>query len=255
MEINEEKESYFANRLGERFITNEGYWLTIINYRKAIDCDIEFDNGIIVTNIRYGNIRRGHVRNLMHPCTYGVGFHSIGKYSQKSHPNIHDKWNKILCRGYSAKYHSKQPSYINCSVDKRWHNFQVFAEWYEMNFNSEIMQKWCLDKDILIKGNKIYSSETCCFVPHEINNLFVKKDANRGKYPIGVNKHGSGYQAHCNINNKRIALGTFSTPEEAFQAYKIAKEKEIKRIADKWRGQITEPCYEAMYAYQVEITD
>ena len=118
------------------------------------------------------------------------------------------------------------------------------------------MQGWELDKDILIKGNKVYSPETCCFVPQEINCLFTNCKSVRGKYPIGVTKTVNGkYKARINKNGDRIDLGLFDTPEEAFQVYKIAKELHIKEVADKWRGQITEPCYEAMYAYEVEITD
>ena len=32
----------------------------------------------------------------------------------------------------------------------------------------------------------------------------------------------------------------FDTPEEAFQVYKIAKEKQIKEVAEKYKNQITE---------------
>ncbi len=55
--------------------------------------------------------------------------------------------------------------------------------------------------------------------------------------------------------SKKIHLGSFSTPEEAFEAYKTAKEEYIKEVADKWRGQITEQVYHAMYNYKVEIID
>ena len=37
--------------------------------------------------------------------------------------------------------------------------------------------------------------------------------------------------------------------------HKTAKEAYIKEVADKWRGQITEQVYEAMYNYKVEIDD
>ena len=43
--------------------------------------------------------------------------------------------------------------------------------------------------------------------------------------------------------------------KEGVKRFNLAKEIRIKEVADKWRGQITEPCYEAMYAYEVEITD
>jgi len=52
-----------------------------------------------------------------------------------------------------------------------------------------------------------------------------------------------------------IYLGTFKTPKEAFDVYKIHKETLIKQIADKYKDQIPQKLYDAMYKYEVEITD
>ena len=119
----------------------------------------------------------------------------------------------------------------------------------------------CLDKDILCKGNKIYSRDTCIFVPQRINLLFTKCDKARGKDPIGVDQLPSGnYRVRCNdINGKRINLGTYLNKEEAFKVYKSYKEKVIKETIDSYKGKIPEPFYsrlrEAMYNYKVEIDD
>ena len=123
------------------------------------------------------------------------------------------------------------------------------------DFLGNCIKEFALDKDILLKGNKIYSPETCCFVPQEINNLFIKRLRGRGKYPIGVSLNKGKYFSEISCGNTRISLGYFDTPQEAFQAYKTAKEAYIKEVADKWRGQITEQVYEAMYNYKVEIDD
>ena len=116
---------------------------------------------------------------------------------------------------------------------------------------------WQLDKDILIKGNKIYSEDTCCFVPAEINSLFIKCDRSRGEYPIGVNYHKRDrkYVAKISRFKEDIHLGYFYTPDEAFNAYKEAKEAYIKEVANKWKDQIDLRVYEALMNYQVEITD
>ena len=119
----------------------------------------------------------------------------------------------------------------------------------------------CLDKDILCKGNKIYSRETCIFVPERINLLFVKHDKRRGNSPIGLRLMQSGnYQALCNNGyGKQICLGTYSTKEKAFQVYKQYKENLIKKTIDSYKGKIPEPYYSrlktAMYNYEVEIDD
>ena len=71
----------------------------------------------------------------------------------------------------------------------------------------------------------------------------------------GVKKVGKRFEARLYIKNNPIHLGTFDTPEEAFKAYKIAKEVYIKKVADEWRLLIKPRVYDAMYNYQVEITD
>ena len=115
-----------------------------------------------------------------------------------------------------------------------------------------------MDKDILIKGNKVYSPETCCFVPNEINVLFTKRESLRGKYPIGVskvNRSESLYQAHISVGKKRVYLGCSNTTNEAFLLYKEGKEQHIKQIANKWKDKLEPRVYKALYNYKVEITD
>lgn len=160
-------------------------------------------------------------------------------------------WINIFKRCYNKTYQEKHPSYNNCIVDNEWHNFQNFAKWFEENY----IDGYQLDKDILVKGNKIYSPETCCFVPQEINSLFIKRQNKRGEYPIGVSKHRNRFASNILIDKKRKYLGTFNTPQEAFQIYKIVKEKHIKEIADKYKYLISEKVYLAMYNYKVNELD
>jgi hypothetical protein len=108
-----------------------------------------------------------------------------------------------------------------------------------------------IDKDILIKGNKIYSPETCIFVSRKINSLFVKCNKSRGQSPIGVCKHGKKYYVRCSS----MGIGSFKTIEEAFNAYKQYKEDYIKQVADEYKNKIPKKLYDALYKYEVEITD
>lgn len=242
------------SRIGEKFITNQGYEIEIVEYFGVSCCSIKFNNGVILYGKQYGHVKRGDITNPYHKSVFGVGYIGQGIYKttiDNKITKVYNTWKGVLERGYDKKCHERHPTYVDCKVYELWHNFQNFAKWYENNY----IEGFHLDKDILIKGNKIYSPETCCFVPQEINALFTSCKAVRGKYPIGVTKKGNKYEARVNKNGDRESQGLFDTPEEAFQAYKTAKELWIKEVADKWRGQIAEPCYEAMYAYEVEITD
>jgi len=235
------------NKEGEVGINTEGLKMTIVFSKGSRNINVEFENGYVAKNRTYNDFKKGEIKNKLHPSVYKIGYEGVGIYSSKKHPTPYTKWTDLLKRCYSKSTQERQPTYKGCSVDERWYNFQNFAEWFENNY----IKGWHLDKDILMKGNKIYSPETCCFVPQEINSLFTKGESCRGDYPIGVTKVGKKFKAVL----KGLGLGTFDTPKEAFQAYKTAKEAYIKEVADKWKLIITPEVYEAMYNYQVEITD
>ena len=113
----------------------------------------------------------------------------IGKYSSKinNKPSPqYSSWSSMIKRCYNPKCLTKDYTYQDCSVCKEWHNFQNFAKWYDDNYYQVFNEEINLDKDILHKGNKIYSPENCIFVPKTINSLFTKSNRSRGKYPIGV---------------------------------------------------------------------
>ena len=245
------KKGDVIDRIGENHITNEGYTVEIIECCSSKNCTIRFGNGVIIENKEYRDIKRGVIKNPYHLSVCGVGYLGVGKHNNKAHLKVYNTWVEMLKRCYSKKHQEKHPTYIKCSVAEEWHNFQNFVEWYDENY----IEGYHLDKDILVKGNKIYSPETCCFVPIQINSLLVKCNKVRGKCPIGVHKVGNKFQSQLTINCNKVYLGFFNTPEEAFQSYKIAKEKEIKIVADKWKDKISPQVYMALNNYKVEITD
>jgi hypothetical protein len=118
-----------------------------------------------------------------------------------------------------------------------------------------------LDKDILVKHNKIYSPETCIFVPQTINLLFTKQDKKRGDSPIGTSPRNGKYEVNCSLINpqtgksKQEYLGLYDTQEKAFEVYKYYKEKNIKEVADYYKEHISQKLHNAMYKYEVEIND
>lgn len=181
---------------------------------------------------------------------FGFGINDTDEITMKS--RSYACWRDMLARCYDEKQEEKYGSYKGCIVSERWRHFSDFNRWYDTHY----VEGWHLDKDILIKGNKEYGPDTCCFVPPQINTLFVNKKRNRGLYPIGVTINPyKKYEAHCSIKGKPKYIGGFNTPEEAFEAYKVAKEAWIKEVADKWRDKIDPRVYKAMYNWKIEITD
>lgn len=242
------------DRTGEEHITNEGYKITIKEYRGCMDLTVIFENGYerVCT---YNHVKTKNISNPYHKSVFGIGYYGVGKHKAKinyKNTRCYQTWVNIIERCYSEKRQEKQPTYKGCSVAEEWHNFQNFAEWFENNYR----ESFHLDKDILQKGNKVYSPNTCCFVPQEINGLLVKNNINRGEYPIGMSLHKKSNRVR--VTHKRIGriyTKTYDTIEESFQAYKETKEAYIKEVINKWEGKIDPKVYQALYNYQVEITD
>lgn len=202
----------------------------------------------------------------MKKLVYGVGISEDGVFKRsitvdgksKKTPE-YELWKNMLARCYSKAMHKRRPTYIGCTVSENFKNFQWFAAWChtQVGFGLEGYQ---LEKDIIIKGNKIYSEHTCRFVPNSINMLLAKSDAARGDYPIGVQSHKNGFIARCgNTKSRSIKgkgyIGIYSTPEEAFAAYKKQKEKLIRDAAVEYEDFISADVFEALLNYEVEITD
>ena len=253
------------DKTGEEILNNFGSKMIIKEYRNNKDIDVYFpEYDWTFKHARYDHFKNRNIKCPYEPRTYGHGYLGEGKYEVKENGKITKEYNiyhDMLKRCYDTKYHEKESTYKDCKVEKYLLNFQHMGKWIEENYYEVPGEKICLDKDILCKGNKIYSRETCIFVPQRINNLFTKSDKARGDNPIGVVPTKTGnYLARCNNGyGKRITLGTYPTKEEAFQVYKQYKEKIIKEVIDSYEDKIPEPYYsrlrEGMYNYEVEIDD
>jgi hypothetical protein len=165
-------------------------------------------------------------------------------------------WSGVLQRCFSEEYKQKYPTYEGVTCSKEWLSMTTFIEDVSQ-MKGFGFSGWELDKDILQNGNKLYSKDTCCFVPQGINSLLTKCDKARGKYPVGVcfYKPTGKFVAYVRLDGKRRNLGYFTTPEEAFQAYKTAKEDYIKVVAQKWQHLLDERVFQALLDYEVNIDD
>jgi len=188
----------------------------------------------------------------------GVGINDwTGNISVDGKPiKEYNLWIAMLQRCFDEKFKQSRPTYEGVTCSKEWLSMTTFIEDVSQ-MRGYALSGWALDKDILQKGNKLYSKDTCCFVPAEVNSLLVKSDKSRGEYPVGVNfdKRDIKFRAQLAINGKQKHLGLFNTAEEAFFAYKAAKEAQIKVVAEKWKHLLDERVYQALINYTVAIDD
>lgn len=208
------------------------FWQTPFNHLKGDDCPI-------------------CAKNKHKKILYGVAFNDLEETINNK--EFYSHWISVLNRCFNKKIHEKHQTYKDCTLCEEWKYLSNFKRW----FNEHYVKGWHLDKDILVKGNKIYSPQTCCFVPQEINTLFTRANARRGNYSIGVsfNKSKKKYETHVNINGKTKYFGGFNTEHDAFLKYKYEKEKEIVRIADKYKKELPNKVYNALINYKVDETD
>lgn len=196
-------------------------------------------------------------KKAMEPVMYGVGYH--GLLYTNSFCESYNRWHYMMNRCYSSAIHELQPEYEGCTVCEEWCNYSNFKLWYDENVIpwKESAEDYEIDKDILIKGNKVYSPETVCFVPKIINSLFTSAKKNRGDLPLGVcyESDTGKYRAYMSFAGQKIKLGRFGSAEEAFARYKEYKEDFIKDIAEQYKGEIPDKLYKAMMNWKVEITD
>ena len=231
----------------------------ILKYNDKTNVEIQFLNTGYEATVELGNIRKGEVKDPHSPSVFGEGILGT-KYPTKVsgvQTKEYSLWMNMLRRCYSDKYQKKQPTYEGCEVSDNFKSFEYFYEWChkQIGFGNE---GWQLDKDLLIKGNKVYSEDSCVFIPREINQLLVKRTASRGKHPIGVYWRNTkkAFVAQVNKNKgKPDYLGSFNTEIEAFNAYKVAKETFIKEQANEFKSQIDPRAYNALMNYEVNIDD
>ena len=231
----------------------------IVKYNDAKDVEIQFLKTGFETTAQLGDIRNGNVKDPYSPSVFGVGIlgakYPITINGVKTRE--YELWKGMLRRCYSTTYKKKYPTYIDCEVSDRFKSYEYFYEWChkQIGFGNE---GWHLDKDLLAKGNKVYSENSCIFLPQEINKVLTKSTASRGEHLIGVcwNKASKAFVAMVSkTKGKREYLGLFNTELEAFKAYKIAKEAFIKEQVNRWKYQIDPRAYEALMNYTVEIDD
>ena len=247
---------------GDVFKTKSYGDLIITKYVNSKAVCVKFVVTGYETTTKASNVIAGSVKDRLLPTVHGIGITGDSQVRvDGKHTKEYRLWNNMLKRCYSVGCQKVRPTYIDCSVSENFRYLQYFKEWCnnQIGFNSvdEKGKPFALDKDILVKGNRVYNEDVCVFVPQEVNLLFTKRDKSRGEYPIGVSFHKriNKYSSTVRIGGGTRHLGYFYTPDEAFNAYKEAKEAYIKEVANKWKDKIDPKVYEALMNYEVHIDD
>lgn len=236
--------------VGDIFINNQGCSLSVVDYKNAHKVKVRFsDSNAFEVVTSAGNIRRGLVKNPYHPVVYGVGFIGVGEHKAKHQGRCnptYTTWIGMFIRCYRENVKQADSSYTDCHVSPEWHNFQNFAEWHESQEYKGL--GYHLDKDLLKKGNRVYSAELCCLIPVELNAMIVNPAPSKSGLPVGVNKDKKKgeFRARLSKNGVAVLLGVFSTIEEARGVYVAAKEDYVKSMANEWRERISYPAYKAL---------
>lgn len=184
-----------------------------------------------------------------------------GSYENQIQTLSSQIWNAMHMRCKSGNEGTANSTYKGCSISENFKDFQFFSEWCQSQEGygnkTDKGRHWELDKDLILKGNKVYSENICVFIPLEINTAIASSVKNRGEYPIGVHwsKDKSVFVAQINDNGSRKHLGYFKSPEEAFYKYKNAKEVQLKKLAEKYKGLVDERVVDTLMKYNVEVTD
>ena len=221
-------------KAGDKFKINSGGVVVVTKvmhsdkiYAKHLD---EYGYEFMTTA---SNLEKGSIKNPYIPNVCGVGYTGVGDYTARSDVTgevnkVYRDWGNMMVRCYGEKHRHKAPTYADVTVCKEWHNFQNYAEWCSGQYKED---DWELDKDLLIKGNKIYSPSTCVYVPQEINMLLANNKTKRGDLLIGVGRVKNRFRARIVKYGKLQHLGCFATEIEAYYCYKRCKEAYVKEVA------------------------
>lgn len=215
------------------------------------------DNKVIITCPIHGDFKQlAYVHLKGCGCSLCAYEEKSKAYSDKSkiegiHKDLNKgEYNKIAYKHWRlmidrcmSKTKIKKP-YLDCKVCNDWMIFSNFNKWFEENY----IDGFVLDKDILSKGEKIYSPDTCCFVPSCINTMVARRGKKKNGLPTGVfyTLNNTRFFAAITVNGKTERIGTFDTIEEASRAYNNKRKEIIIQVADKYKNMLDCKVYDAI---------
>lgn len=154
------------------------------------------DDNKYIAEVSERQIDTGNIKNPYGKEFYGVGYLGVGAYNSVSSSAAYLVWTNLMKRCYSAERSSKYRVYDDCVIDERWHSFQEFGKYYHKNCKDEYL----ITKDLLIDNCKVYSEDTCIFVPQCVEEYLTKRAGMRKK----------DREKACEIAKKKLLYAGFS---------------------------------------------
>lgn len=227
-----QEKKYSRKHIGKVYTTHQGYTATVVDGgSKQGRCTAQI--GEYTTEVLYTDLKRGQIKYPYHPSVFNKGYFGVGAYSVKTHKKAYKTWQSMLGRCYDSSYLEKNQTYKSATVCDEWLNLQVFGKWFEQNY----VEGFELDKDLLKEGSKLYSPDTCIFIPKNLNSFLANKMSNNTSGHTGVtwHTHNKKWVARILTEDKRKLLGYFTNIEEASEAYKKARKEEVVRLQELYR--------------------
>lgn len=229
---------------------NSGETVIVVTYSGWKEITVKFLNvGGAVLKVQCSAIYSGSIKDPYSRSVQGVGF--VGQGDYKVGTECGRVWRSMMARCYSKKYQATRLTYKDVVVCKSWENFQNFASWFYEDSN--YTKGFHLDKDILVLNNKVYSPETCCFVPSRINNLILQSTKSRGICKLGVtyDRCVGKYMAQVHDGDIRKTIGHYVNEEDAFTAYKDKKISIIKKVIEEYKDILPNRVLTALSQFEI----
>lgn len=222
--------------VGSRHTNNNGEWYTVI---ERIDNNlrvIEFDEPYKTKREVFTSaIKSGNIKNNFSPSVYGKGILGTNEVINTESNTCYRVWALMLKRCFSEEYKQRNPTYRDVTVCDEWLLFTNFREWFNINY----IQGFELDKDLIgdYKESKVYSPDTCVFIPHNVNTFLVYKNYSDTS-GISLSKSKNRYIVNCNtfMEDTNGYIGSFGTREEALECYNNHRKVQAEKVKDYLRS-------------------
>lgn len=146
------------------------------------------------------------------------------------------KGDRSYAIGFSLHYKKGKKYYEDITIHEDWYYRSKFENWYnEQKELQPMIDTLEIEKDILVPNNRMYSPDTCIFVPDWFNLQFLERGKSRGSCPLGVCPYHKGFISNIGDGSGKTKkyLGYFPTEELAHIAWQQAKVIKLSEALDR----------------------